>query len=488
MSRFTRPDPSSTRRLFIWIVGFAALSILGFGFDLGADPGAAAADGSRAESPSLDRAGSPELAAETRSRPAGAAGPWPGWRGADRDSKVDGPPWPSDFSRLQKVWAVDELGPSYSGPIVGKERVFTTETRDKTYEVVSAFDRGTGKLIWTRQWDGSVKVPFFAAKNGSWIRSTPAYDGETLYVGGIREVLVALDGATGALKWRLDFPAENGVSNPPFGFVCSPLVVGEHVYVEAANALFKLDKRTGTVIWKSESFSAGDMASDGTFSSPVLAELAGKEQLVVQTRLELVGLDPRSGRVLWRRPVPNFRGMNILTPLVHDDTVFTSTYRNATYLFAVEAPAGGGDPTVRELWQNTAQGYMSSPVEIDGVGYLHLGNGRLTAFELQSGKRLWTTQPFGPYWSMVAQGNRLLALDADGELIYTRVDRSGYEVLDRRQISDRSTWAHLAVADDQLVIRDLHGLTLWRWADGPEPGGRDGAGDNAEVARSAGAR
>ena len=391
------------------------------------------------------------------------AGPWPGWRGPNRDAKVDGEPWPADLKGLQKVWAVDQLGPSYSGPIVAEDRIFTTETREKKYEVVSAFDRDTGELLWTRQWEGAMKVPFFAAKNGSWIRSTPVYDGETLFVGGIREVLVALDGETGAQKWSLDFPATHKHDNPPFGFVCSPLIVGDHLYVEAAGAFFKLDKTDGSVVWKTTPFSDGEMTSEGTFSSPILATVAGREQLLVQTRLELVGVAPEDGEILWRQPVPSFRGMNILTPLVYNDTVFTSTYRNASYLFQVEA-AESGKLGVRELWQNTAQAYMSSPVEIDGVAYMHLGNGRLTAVDLNGGERLWTTEPFGSYWSMVTQNDRILALDSDGDLVLTRVARSGYEVEDQRKVADRSTWAHLAVADDQLVIRDLEGLTVWRWS------------------------
>ena len=39
-----------------------------------------------------------------------------------------------------------------------------------------------------------MKVPFFARKNGSWVRSTPIYSKGTLYVGGIRDVLRAIDG------------------------------------------------------------------------------------------------------------------------------------------------------------------------------------------------------------------------------------------------------------------------------------------------------
>lgn len=412
-------------------------------------------------------AGAGDLPAEPTPSISVAPDTWGQWRGPNRDGKVPtDEPWPADFKGLTQVWQSGPLGPSYSGPIVGKDKIFTTETRNKKFEVVSAYDRAGGELLWTRQWEGAIKVPFFAARNGSWIRSTPAYDGETLFVGGIREVLVALDANTGAERWKIDFPALADEKNPPFGFVCSPLLKGDHLYLEAAGSLYKIHKKDGSVVWRTEQLSGGSMASEGTFSSPVFATLAGQEQLVVQSRQELLGIRPADGTVLWRHGVPSFRGMNILTPTVWQSSVFTSTYRNASFRFDVaDHPEQGLKAT--ELWQNNAQAYMSSPIEIDGVAYMHLGNGRLTAVDLNSGERLWTSKPFGPYWSMVAQGQRILALDSQGELLLLSVDRDDFKVLDRRQISDRETWAHLATAGDQLAIRDLNGLTLWQWRDAP---------------------
>jgi outer membrane protein assembly factor BamB len=119
---------------------------------------------------------------------------WNQWRGPTRDGQVGGPAWPARLSDgfLKLLWRVP-LGPSYSGPIVTKDLVFTTETRNKESEVVHALDRKTGKERWRAEWKGAMTVPFFAASNGSWIRSTPACDGASLYVAGMRDVLVCLD-------------------------------------------------------------------------------------------------------------------------------------------------------------------------------------------------------------------------------------------------------------------------------------------------------
>ncbi|MSU36089.1 MAG: pyrrolo-quinoline quinone [Pedosphaera sp.] len=390
---------------------------------------------------------------------------WPQWRGPERDGQFAGPAWPDklDAKHLERVWRVD-LGPSYSGPVVNAGRVFTTESKDKKAEVVRAFDRTTGNELWSYQWEGAMTVPFFAKSNGDWIRSTPALDGDRLYVAGMRDVLVCLDAATGTEKWRKDFVKELGTSVPDFGFVCSPLIDGDSVYVQAGGSIAKLDKLTGTIVWRSMQDKGGMMGS--AFSSPVFAELAGKRQLVVQTREKLAGVDPADGKVLWEQPVEAFRGMNILTPVVHNGTLFTSTYGGKTMGFKVAQ--SDGKFTVIEVWRNKSQGYMSTPVVIEGVAYHHLKSQRLMAIDMQTGHQNWTTdQSFGKYMSLVACGDRILALDQRGVLLLIRANKEKFDLLDKRNLTDVETWAHLAVAGDQLFVRELNGLVAYRWSRSP---------------------
>jgi outer membrane protein assembly factor BamB len=122
---------------------------------------------------------------------------------------------------LSKLWQVD-LEAGYSGPVVWGDKVFTAETENQETEVVRALDRQTGKELWRASWSGAMKVPFFARSNGSWIRATPACDGERLYVAGMRDVLVCLDIETGNEVWRYDFVKELETPLPAFG-VLAPL-------------------------------------------------------------------------------------------------------------------------------------------------------------------------------------------------------------------------------------------------------------------------
>jgi len=384
---------------------------------------------------------------------------WPQWRGPQRDAQFQGEPWPIRLGedRLQSQWRVS-LGPGYSGPIVAEDRVFVTETRDKTWEVVRALDRSTGSELWRVEWEGAIKVPFFAAANGSWIRATPAYDGRHLYVAGMRDVLVCLDGDSGKEIWRVDFAGQLGSPLPDFGFASSPLLDGPFIYVQAGGGLVKLEKQTGKILWRT--LADGGAMFGSAFSSPAMAVIHDTDQLLVQTRSDLAGVDPDTGDVLWKQKITAFRGMNILTPTVIGNSVFTSSYGGRSSLFRIGSKQDGWE--VDEVWNHKAQGYMSTPVVIDGHIYLHLRNQRFTCLDAETGEERWTTTPFGKYWSMIANQDHILALDQRGELLLIRANPEVFELIDRRKVAQDS-WAHVAVCGDQLFVRSLDAMLAFRW-------------------------
>jgi outer membrane protein assembly factor BamB len=386
---------------------------------------------------------------------------WTQWRGPNRDGKVStGQVWPDTLGEaaLTPAWRLP-LEESYSGPVVSRGLVFTTETRDKQAEVVWALDRKSGKTVWKSEWEGAMKVPFFAASNGSWIRSTPAVDGDTLYVAGMRDVLVALNASTGRQKWRVDFVKSLRTPLPAFGFVSSPLVTERTVIVQAGAAVLCLDKGNGSLVWRSM-VDAGGM-NGSAFSSPVLATVGGRRQLLVQTRDELAGLDVASGDILWRKKIPAFRGMNILTPAVWRDSIFTSSYGGRAMLVRLDRGNGALAPQV--AWDTTAQGYMSSPVVIGDHLYFHQRSQRFACIDLATGQERWSAGPFGKYWSMVANKDRILALDQKGVLRLIRANPERYEPLSERKVATEETWAHLAVDRGEVFVRELRAITAFRW-------------------------
>lgn len=396
------------------------------------------------------------------SQPQASADEWLQWRGPQRSGILPARDWPNALSpeQLKARWRVT-LGPGYSSPIVTADRIFVTETRNQKTEVVSALNRATGEVEWTAQWPGAMSVPFFAAANGSWIRSTPTLDRDELFVAGMRDVLVCLNADTGSVKWRVDFPEQAGSKLPAFGCVCSPLVDGEYVYMQAAGGFVKLDRADGRIIWKALDDGGGMYGS--AFSSPVIATIAGLRQAVVQTRKQLCGVHLETGDVLWSHDVEAFRGMNILTPTVIGNRVFTSTYGGGSYLFEISGSSSDGF-SVKTLWRSKLQGYMSSPVVIDGYIYLHLRNQRFACIDVETGKEAWITTPFGRYWSLVATGDQILALDERRELLLIEASPAEFKLIDRRSVAERPTWAHLAIAGSQVFVRELDAMAVFDWS------------------------
>ena len=394
-----------------------------------------------------------------------AAESWDQWRGPNRDGRISGAKWPTglDEARLKKRWQLP-FGPSYSGPVMNAERVFITETVDKKREQVTALRRSDGSVVWKRDWEGAMSVPFFARSNGDWIRATPALDGDTLYVAGMRDVLVALNSTDGSERWRLDFVKRFGADLPTFGFVSSPLIDGDSVYVQAGGGVARLRKADGQVVWHGARDGGGMMGS--AFGSPVILTLAGKRQLVIQARTRLFGVALEDGSELWSLPVESFRGMNILTPtFAGKDRLFTAAYGGKTLGIDIRSENGGFRAV--PAWEFKAQGYMTSPIIHEGHAYLQLRSQRALCIELATGAEKWTTsESFGKYWSMVAQSDRILALDERGELILFKATPEKFDVLSRRKVAESDAWAHLAVDGSELYIRELKALSVWDWSSG----------------------
>ena len=200
--------------------------------------------------------------------------------------------------------------------------------------------------------------------------------------------------------------------------------------------------------------------SGGSFSSPVIANVAGTRQAVVATRTALAGVDLKSGEELWNQPIKNYRGMNILTPLVYKGKVFSSAYNGLTQMFDVSAARPA---QAVEKWNHGAKAYMSTPVIVDGHLYMFLQNRRFSCINLETGQETYrTSERFGKYASMIVSGKKILALDQDGTLMLIRANPESFELIDKVKLCNDS-WAHLAISGDEVVVRELNALTAYKW-------------------------
>jgi hypothetical protein len=84
--------------------------------------------------------------------------------------------------------------------------------------------------------------------------------------------------------------------------------------------------------------------------------------------------------------------------------------------------------------------------------------------DLRAGKQTWRSdKTYGKYWSLVSRGDKILALDNRGILYLIKANPKEEEIIAEKKLDTKDTWAHLAVAGDRVIIRDLNGLTIYGW-------------------------
>lgn len=385
-------------------------------------------------------------------------GTWAQWRGNDRDGRYHDGAWPSKLNgKLDKQLEI-KIGPGYAAPIVASDRFFTFETFEKSVEVVRAFDRRTGEELWRTQWVGAVGVPFYAARAGSHVKSTPAYDGTHIYAAGMQDTLTCLNAANGDIVWRVDFREKFGTGVPTYGCVSSPMAHGGHVYIQAAKSLVKLDKRDGAVIWRA-------MEGSEAQASPVMATLAGEQQVVALSMNTLAGVDPDTGAVLWKDGVTSTFGQQSVTPTIYgDDKVFVAAHGKRAYMYQISR--NGDAFEAKLLWDNRLASHVSSPVVGGDYLYYHPRNNRVNCVDANTGDIKWASwKDFGAYASLIINGDKLLVMGGDGDVFLIRATPEKFDPFDEIDLAGAHAWTHIVVADRQMFIRDDDKLTVYLWRD-----------------------
>jgi hypothetical protein len=104
--------------------------------------------------------------------------------------------------------------------------------------------------------------------------------------------------------------------------------------------------------------------------------------------------------------------------------------------------------------------YFSTPVAVGEHLYLVTGSlltkkAILRCVEIATGKQRWTRENVGEYHaSLLRTGdNKLLMLEEAGDLVLIEPDPKEYRELARSKVCGK-TWAHPAIADGKMYVRD----------------------------------
>lgn len=396
------------------------------------------------------------------------AADWPKWRGPSGDGAWNPPELPTDFDQREPthLWSI-EVGGGYSGVTTWKERVYLMDRPEANAnrERLLCVAASTGKVLWQQEWPADYGSMEYSNGPRSSVTLHPQDEGAIAYALGATGVACALDAATGKVLWQVDTVADLGAKRPTWGFAASPLVEGQnvllHIGAERDGAVVALDRLTGKVVWRGGPDPAG-------YATPEIITPQAGRQLIVWGPEHIQSLEPGSGRTIWTFPYQITYGVSIAQPLFRDDILLVSGYWHGSKALKFH----GSNPTPELLWENEKDlcGLMSSPLYKDGIVYLLDKKRGLQAIELQSGKILWSDDntlakagrnpQMSLVWMKESEGLAAL-LNAEGELIYVRLSRSGREELARHQVIGK-TWAHPAFVGSLLFARSDSELVAWK--------------------------
>ena len=353
--------------------------------------------------------------------------------------------WPDGGPRV--VWQMD-VGDGFSGPVVADGRLILFHRLDGQ-EVVEALDAQSGESVWNVAYPTRYRDDFGFDEGP---RAVPVVVGGVVYTFGAEGQLRAIDLQSGDEVWSEDTMGRFGVPKGFFGAAGSPVVVDRTVIANIGGrdaGVVAFDANTGEVRWTATDHGA-------SYSSGIVATIAGSRTAVFLTRDGLVGIDPETGLVRFERPwrARQSSSVNVATPLVIGDLIFVSAeYGPGAGVFRVDGS------NLVELWASdeVLSNHYATSVHHDGVLYGFHGRQEFgpsfRAVDLRTGTVFWSEERFrGGTVTLV--GDRLLVLREGGELMLAEASPEDFRPLARAQVLPGTVRAYPALADGLLYVRN----------------------------------
>ena len=226
------------------------------------------------------------------------------------------------------------------------------------------------------------------------------------------------------------------------------------------------DRDTGKVAWKA-------LDDPASYASPITFGRGKERQVVFLTGTGVVSLRPADGRLFWRFRMVDKLLESSTTPVHVGHLLLASSITYGSVGLRLETR--DGKPAAREKWKNAElTSYFSTPVAV-GKNHVYLVTGQnplsfrrpeasLHCVEAVTGKDLWKKEKIGQYHaSLLRTGDdRLLMLTDGGDLVLLDPNPKGYRELARSRVSGPETWAHPALCDGRLYVRDPRELICLR--------------------------
>ncbi len=391
---------------------------------------------------------------------------WPRWRGPRGDGSWQAPELPKRWPEtgLQQVWK-QPIGGGYGGISVVGDRLYVMDrpTEPEQVERVLCLNCTTGEKMW----EHIYAADYGKLEYGNGPRATPTVFENRVYTFGTLGHTHCFDADDGTVIWSHDFLGNDDATVPEWGLSGSPVIWKNLVIVHpGANGgcYVALDRKTGAEVWRSSDDPAG-------YGTPILISHNGNQQLVCWSPRHILGLKPADGTIQWSIPYEVEHNVSIATPIFRDGIVFVTGYWHGAK--AIEL--GDKPDQAKLLWEENRhlRGLMCQPLYRDGYLYSLDKNRGLVCFQFRDCEKMWTDDkhrmtPRGrnPQANLVWLGdtNRVIILNAEGDLILARLTPEGYDEQSRTNIIDR-TWAHPAFAGQHVYVRNDNEILCVRLTD-----------------------
>ena len=398
----------------------------------------------------------PALASAAAQKPR-ALPSWPQWGGPSRNFHTEATGlkdvWPAAGPPI--VWK-RTLGEGYSAPAVENGVLYTMYGRPRE-EVVIAVSAETGKTLWERA--SEVAFQSDASREmGNGPYAAPLIAGGRLFTVGVAGRLQCFDKATAKLAWTQQLWADHRGSELMYGYASSPIAFRELVIVPVGGrgrALMAFHQSDGKAAW-----SRNDQGN--VYSSPVLINLSGLEQLAVLMDGAVLGVNPHNGDPQWQVPFKADYSIAVATPVWGPDNLLFVSSEYGGGAKVIELKRNGLQTTATELWSsNRLRLHHGNAIRVgDAIYFSNGGKGSqaiLTAVDVRSGKVHWQARTIEKA-TFVWADRKLITLDQDGHLIIAYPSPQGFRIAAKAPLLTRLSWTPPALVGTRAYLRDRRTL------------------------------
>ena len=380
--------------------------------------------------------------------PKAAPGDWPWWRGPTLDGKSEDGKVPREWSYNRNViWQVPVPGRGHSTPSVWGDRVFvsTANEQDGTQSLLS-FDRKTGRERWnTRIHEGTFARMHRANSQAS---ATPACDGERVYVPFVIDDALHLTATDldGKIVWQRSagaFESEHGYGSSPVLHESTVIVCGDSL---EDSFLAAFDRESGEPVWKT---TRGDAPN---YATPIVANVAGRKQLLICGMLAVESYDPDSGERIWFvKGGPSTIAACTMT--FDGDLVFASGGYPEKELLCIKADGTGDVTDSHVVWrEKRGTTYVPSPLAHEGKLFVVNDKGIVSCFAQKTGELIWRDRLHGGFSASPTLADGHLFVPNEKGVVYVLEAADEFRLVATNELGDGG-FASPVICGAQIFLR-----------------------------------